>query len=156
MARRGENIRRRKDGRWEGRYHAQEPRTGKSTSHSIYGKTYGEVREKLTIAKQTAETLAKEKTMGQGIHFSTVAEEWLSIIVMEMLCVVNKIQEFSPKRMDGVVLGTTLLFGKDKPYGKICGAFVNFDFKKETSKQRYEKLAAELWRISWISRRKDM
>lgn len=83
MARRGENIRRRKDGRWEGRYHTQEPQTGKSVSRSIYGKTYGEVREKLTIAKQSVEALAKEKSMGSGMRFSTAAEEWLSIVIME-------------------------------------------------------------------------
>lgn len=83
MARRGENIRRRKDGRWEGRYHAREPRTGKRMSRSIYGKTYGEVREKLMIAKRSDEALAKEQAMGEGIRFGTVAEEWLSIIMMK-------------------------------------------------------------------------
>ncbi|MCI9598062.1 MAG: site-specific integrase [Firmicutes bacterium] len=83
MARRGENIRRRKDGRWEGRYHAQEPQTGKRVSRSIYGKTYGEVREKLMIAKRSEEALAKEQAMGEGICFGTVAEEWLSIIMTE-------------------------------------------------------------------------
>ena len=34
-------------------------------------------------------------------------------------CSADKIIRFAPKGMDGFVLGTTLLFGKDKPYGDI-------------------------------------
>lgn len=42
------NIRRRSDGRWEGRYTVGiDPGTGKQLQRSIYGKTQKEVREKL-------------------------------------------------------------------------------------------------------------
>lgn len=34
-------------------------------------------------------------------------------------CSADKITLFAPKGVDGFVLGTTLLFGKDKPYGDI-------------------------------------
>ncbi|MBD5538127.1 MAG: ribulose-phosphate 3-epimerase [Lachnospiraceae bacterium] len=34
-------------------------------------------------------------------------------------CSADKIVQFAPKGMDGFVLGTTLLFGKDEPYGDI-------------------------------------
>lgn len=34
-------------------------------------------------------------------------------------CGADKILEFAPKGMDGFVLGTTLLFGKDREYGEI-------------------------------------
>lgn len=34
-------------------------------------------------------------------------------------CGAEKITEFAPRGMDGFVLGTTLLFGKDRPYGEI-------------------------------------
>lgn len=34
-------------------------------------------------------------------------------------CGADKIKEFAPKGVKGFVLGTTLLFGKDKPYGEI-------------------------------------
>ncbi|MCC6093693.1 MAG: ribulose-phosphate 3-epimerase [Eubacterium sp.] len=34
-------------------------------------------------------------------------------------CSADKILEFAPKGVDGFVLGTTLLFGKDRPYGDI-------------------------------------
>lgn len=33
-------------------------------------------------------------------------------------CSSDKILEFAPKGVQGFVLGTTLLFGKDKPYGE--------------------------------------
>ena len=44
MPRRGENIRKRKDGRWEGRYYAVELETGKSIQRSVYARSYGEVK----------------------------------------------------------------------------------------------------------------
>lgn len=47
MPRRGSNIYKRKDGRWEGRL-KKETKTGKKRSYrSVYGKTYGEVKEKM-------------------------------------------------------------------------------------------------------------
>jgi len=51
MARRGENIYKRKDGRWEGRYIKGKNSMGKSTYGYVYSKTYNEVKEKLTKAK---------------------------------------------------------------------------------------------------------
>ena len=42
------NIRKRKDGRWEGRYTAgYDPKTGKRIIKNVLGKTQGEVKEKL-------------------------------------------------------------------------------------------------------------
>lgn len=34
-------------------------------------------------------------------------------------CSADKIQQYAPQRLDGFVLGTTLLFGKEKPYWEI-------------------------------------
>lgn len=52
MPRRGENIRRRKDGRWEGRYiKGYDSVKGKAKYASLYGKTYSEVKNKLNEAK---------------------------------------------------------------------------------------------------------
>jgi hypothetical protein len=34
-------------------------------------------------------------------------------------CSADKILKFASKGIDGFVLGTTLLFGKNKPYGEI-------------------------------------
>lgn len=45
MARRGENIRKRSDGRWEGRYIKGRSADGKPRWGYVYGATYTEVRE---------------------------------------------------------------------------------------------------------------
>lgn len=50
MARRGENIRKRKDGRWEGRY-LQEI-NGTKRYCSVYARSYSDVKQKLALAKQ--------------------------------------------------------------------------------------------------------
>lgn len=51
MPKRGENIYKRKDGRWEGRYVKDRTTTGKVLYGSIYGKTYREVKQQLVIVK---------------------------------------------------------------------------------------------------------
>lgn len=48
MPRRGENIRKRKDGRWEARYIRRYNSDGKAIYTSVYGKTYFEVKKKQT------------------------------------------------------------------------------------------------------------
>ena len=47
MPRRGENIRKRKDNRWEGRYIKERNSLGKAIYASVYGKTYFEVKQKM-------------------------------------------------------------------------------------------------------------
>ncbi len=51
MARHGENIRKRKDGRWEGRYLVYSEEKGKKLYCSVYGRTYEAAKEKLTMKK---------------------------------------------------------------------------------------------------------
>ena len=63
------NIRKRKDGRCEGRYTAgYHPETGKRTVKNVLGKTQAEVREKLKqamdLSRQTDIFRAKEYTVG--------------------------------------------------------------------------------------------
>lgn len=53
MPRKGENIRKRKDGRWEGRYKRGVKEDGGIDYGSVYGKTYKEVKERLSNAKQS-------------------------------------------------------------------------------------------------------
>ena len=51
MCRKGENIRKRKDGRWEGRYTAgRDPETGKAIYKNVLGKTQAEAKAKLKEA----------------------------------------------------------------------------------------------------------
>ncbi|HCA28103.1 MAG TPA: site-specific integrase, partial [Ruminococcaceae bacterium] len=60
------SIRKRKDGRWEGRYTAgHDPTTGKQIFKNVLAKTQAECREKLKLAIQTAGALdvAKAENM---------------------------------------------------------------------------------------------
>ncbi|WP_338030819.1 hypothetical protein [Enterococcus crotali] len=51
MSRKGENIYKRKDGRWEGRYVKARNEQGKIIYGYIYGKRYASVKEKLAKLK---------------------------------------------------------------------------------------------------------
>lgn len=51
MPRHGENIRKRGDGRWEGRYPVYSEAKGRQIYRSVYGRTYKEVKEKLSVHK---------------------------------------------------------------------------------------------------------
>ena len=57
------NIRKRKDGRWEGRYTAgYDPETGKRIIKNVLGKTQAEAKEKLAAAQQECQTLDMTRT----------------------------------------------------------------------------------------------
>ena len=56
------NIRKRKDGRWEGRYTAgYDPETGKRIIKNVLGKTQAEVKEKLKTAISESQRLDVSK-----------------------------------------------------------------------------------------------
>ena len=82
MARRGENIRKRKDGRWEGRY-PKGKRDGKQVTGSVFGKTYQEAKEKLIAAKATisngTEPIVEANTVVRNEVFRESAEAWLLV-----------------------------------------------------------------------------
>lgn len=65
------SIRKRKDGRWEGRYTAgHDPVTGKTIYKNVLGKTQAEVKEKLKIAIERSSSLiviTKRYTVGQWL-----------------------------------------------------------------------------------------
>ena len=75
MPRRGENIRKRKDGRWEGRCRIGTRPDGAPCYRSVYGKTYCEVKTKLSALKQKSpldiSTARKERC------FRDVSELWI-------------------------------------------------------------------------------
>ena len=50
MSRTGENIYRRKDGRWEGRYIKARTASGKAIYGYVYSKSYREVKQRLAQA----------------------------------------------------------------------------------------------------------
>lgn len=64
------NLRKRKDGRWEGRYTAgHDPETGKAIYRNVLGRTQAEARAKLKQAIEEAkivdQTKAKKYTVGE-------------------------------------------------------------------------------------------
>ncbi len=86
MGRHGENIRKRSDGRWEGRYKVFDENKGRSIYRSVYSRSYEAVKEKLSKAKfeLTCEKEvkdAKEALKAADSHitllFAQAAEEWL-------------------------------------------------------------------------------
>lgn len=72
MPRRGENIYKRKDGRWEGRYKVGIDERGKTRYRSVYCRTYREIREKLSEMKSAVPTVSSGSlTVGE------LCAEWL-------------------------------------------------------------------------------
>lgn len=77
MGRHGENIRHRKnDGRWEGRYRTYDQEKGAYVYRSVYGHTYEEVREKLSVQKRTTKSIPADG----AVLFSQAASDWLGDI----------------------------------------------------------------------------
>lgn len=76
MARRGENIYKRKDKRWEGRYIRGYKEDGKPRYGYVYAKTYREVREKLLHVKVT-EKPVQEVMISERKVLSAYCDEWL-------------------------------------------------------------------------------
>ena len=56
------NIRKRKDGRWEGRYTAGYDKDGKAITKNVLGKTQAEVKEKLKTAIEESQKLDPTRT----------------------------------------------------------------------------------------------
>lgn len=76
MSKRGENIRKRKDGRWEGRYEKGRNFKGAIIYGSVYGKTYREAKEKLALAaKGTEVTVMVPKN--RELYFREVLLLWM-------------------------------------------------------------------------------
>lgn len=77
MPRKGENIYKRKDGRWEGRYIKGRDQFGKAQYGYVYAKSYRELKAKLKnivpANKKESDTL-KKKTV---LSFECIAQEWL-------------------------------------------------------------------------------
>lgn len=73
MPKRGENIYKRKDGRWEGRYSVGFRENGKRRYRSVYGSSYQAVREKLIRLKSTG----TPPKMPQSKTVSELLNEWM-------------------------------------------------------------------------------
>ena len=75
MAKRGENIYKRKDGRWEGRYIRGYTSPGKAKFGYVYAKTYREAKQKLMDAcRDNPITLTAER-----VRIGEYCDEWLRL-----------------------------------------------------------------------------
>lgn len=81
MGKHGENIRKRKDGRWEARLISEYDGTGKAKYRSFYGKTYMEAKEKRNAyLRSGAEAQYQQKVNSMDkrkILVSQIMMEWL-------------------------------------------------------------------------------
>ena len=75
MPRMGENIRKRKDGRYEGRYADGYKSDGTIKYRSVYGKTYSEVKQKLYGA--VSGKISLESVLKSKLLLSQVSHMWL-------------------------------------------------------------------------------
>lgn len=75
MGRHGENIRKRKDGRWEARLPQGHTPSGKTVYRYFYGKSYLEAKAKRNEALETP--LVKEADETGELLFGQLAREWL-------------------------------------------------------------------------------
>lgn len=74
MSRRGDNIHKRKDGRWEGRYKSGYRLDGTAKYSSVYARSYSECKKKLTEAFSVSSSTNKIHT---DKLFSDVIAQWL-------------------------------------------------------------------------------
>lgn len=74
MARHGERIHKRKDGRWEGRYKTGNNESGRTLYASVYGKTYAEAKQKLYDAEKGLENT--KKNCHNKKLFAYAVEQW--------------------------------------------------------------------------------
>ena len=77
MSKKGENIYKRKDGRWEGRYIKFYDENSKPKYGYIYGHTYTEVKNKLLLNKVD---IVNESTEVKTVLYSQILEQWLNSV----------------------------------------------------------------------------
>lgn len=76
MPRRGENIYKRKDGRWEGRYVKCHTVTGKIQYGYVYGKSYSEAKAKLKEVASMPILASSRQTVHSALY-GQILKEWL-------------------------------------------------------------------------------
>lgn len=92
------------------------------------GTSFEEVNELLFLAKRVLVMSVNPGNAGQAFlpyighkldKFLKVKEEREIEVYWDGACSMDKIGTYAPKGVKGFVLGTTILFGKEKPYGEI-------------------------------------
>lgn len=94
------------------------------------GTSFESVNELLFLAKRVLVMSVNPGNAGQVFlpyigqkmeKFLEVREERDIEVYWDGACGLDKVQTYAPKGVKGFVLGTTILFGKDRPYGDILG-----------------------------------
>ena len=75
MPRTGENIYKRKDGRWEGRYMKGHKPTGQAIYGYVYAYSYKEAKAKLNLAISGKDFSTRRRT--PGANFEELSALWL-------------------------------------------------------------------------------
>ena len=77
MPKKGENIYKRKDGRWEGRYIKAYRPDGKAQYSYVYGKTYTDAKQKLLTAR--IDHSKGKETKRRPVQYKDVMRDWLTV-----------------------------------------------------------------------------
>lgn len=85
MPKKGENIYKRKDGRWEGRYIRSHSDNGKAVYGYVYAKTYAEVKLKLFESKIALQNQNQCKnSTAAAITYSELLDDWLQFVKLNI------------------------------------------------------------------------
>ena len=130
------NIRKRKDGRWEGRYTAgYDPVTGKQVFKNVLGKTQAEVKEKLKKALEVNEKVDFTRT---GKHtVSSWMEEWF-----ENVCKI-KVRPSSHQTYRGYIDHHITPYIGKIPLEKLSTMDLQKLYRKLMNNGRVERIEAE-------------
>lgn len=138
MPRRGDNIRKRKDGRWEARYTREDCPDESKRYGSVYGRTYQEAKEK---RDQIVAQGRKQRKKTDVVLFSDILEAWqesnrirlkeASVSRYQNLIDTHILPELGKKRMDQInvslinrFLKTKLESGRLDHTGGLSAAYV--------------------------------
>ena len=130
------NIRKRKDGRWEGRYTAgHDPETGKAIYKNVLGKTQAEVKAKLKAAIQEAQTLDLSKAGKYTVG------EWMEVWFEDYAKI--KVRPSSHQTYRGYIDNHIRPNIGDIPLEKLTSLDLQKLYKKLLTKGRVERLEAK-------------
>ena len=102
MARRGENIHKRKDGRWEGRYIKARTPDRRICWGYIYGTTYAEVKQRLIHKKSE---YGGFQLIDAHLTFTELAEAWLQSVKCGLKESTYAENEFDEDKEKSVTIG---------------------------------------------------
>lgn len=82
MSKKGENIYKRKDGRWEGRYILSYDLTGKAKYGYVYAKTYTEAKQKML--ERQSNNVVRKSTATRKTLYGNILADWLRSVKMRV------------------------------------------------------------------------